>query len=89
MKLFETIADIAYTAGQKGYYSGNSRADMQDFIYWAKEFEKKHKKIDWEETILDYMEEIEHFANEKMPQSLLDEQRKEQEEEEMTYHKSF
>lgn len=37
--IFETIADIAWQAGQCGYYSGDSRQDIQDFITWAHEFE--------------------------------------------------
>lgn len=59
---YETIADVAYIAGVRRYYSGDSRADMQTFIHIAKQFEEKFK-VDWEETDLLYMEEIEKFAN--------------------------
>ena len=34
-KLYQTIADIAYLAGQKNIYSGDSRADISAFILWA------------------------------------------------------
>lgn len=62
----ETIADIAYLAGQYGYYSGDSRADMQHFVYLAKQFEHLHKNTDWEGGDLDYMTEIESFAKEQL-----------------------
>ena len=39
-KLLETVSDISYYAGQKRYYSGNSREGIANFIWWAKEFEK-------------------------------------------------
>lgn len=64
--LYETIADIAYLAGQFGYYSGDSRADMNFFVSLAKEFEEKYKSIDWETSDLDYMTEVENFATLKL-----------------------
>lgn len=67
MKLIhETIADIAYLAGVYGYYSGNSRADMQTFIHLAEQFEKQYASIDWEDSDLDYMGEVENFAMQKL-----------------------
>ena len=63
--MYETLADIAYFAGQFGYYSGNSRDDMQHFIFLAKKFEEAYKNTDWEDLKpeeLDYMEAIEKFA---------------------------
>jgi len=63
-KLHETIADIAYIAGHRRYYSGDSHMDMSDFIYWATEFEKVNKVTEWGER--DYMIEIEEFANKKI-----------------------
>ena len=63
-KLLETVADIAYIAGQQKFYSGNSRADISEFIYWAHEFEKKNLKTNWDES--DYILTIEEFTNEKM-----------------------
>lgn len=65
-KIYETVADIAYMAGQRGYYSGDSRADMQQFIAWAEEFEGLHAGVDWNESELDYMWEIEAFAAAKL-----------------------
>lgn len=56
-KLLEAVVDIAYYAGDKGYYSGDSRADVIDFIWWAKDFENFHKNTDWGK--LDYMLTIE------------------------------
>lgn len=69
-KLYETIADIAYIAGNHRYYSGDSRVDISDIIYWSKEFEKKNRFTDWGKH--DYMIEIESFANQK-----IDKERKE------------
>lgn len=63
-KLLETIADIAYCAGQKGYFSGNSREDILNFIWWAKEFEKSYKDADWDK--IDYILSVEAYANNKM-----------------------
>lgn len=60
-KLLETIADIAYHFGQKGYYSGDSRADNANFIWWAKEFENSHKDTDWDNV--DYMLTIEAYTD--------------------------
>jgi hypothetical protein len=69
--LHETIADISYIAGTHGYYSGNSRTDMQDFILLAKQFEKFHadNETDWNDLKpgdLDYMEAIEKFTKENL-----------------------
>lgn len=63
-KLFEAIADIAYIAGQEKYYSGDSRADMSSFIYWAKEFERLNENTDWDKQ--DYILAIEEFALKKL-----------------------
>lgn len=66
-KMHETIADISYIAGHRRYYSGDSRMDMSNFIFWAKEFEKMNQNEVWEER--DYMLEIEAFANQKINES--------------------
>lgn len=63
-KLLETIADIAYSAGHKGYYSGNSREDILNFIWWAKEFESYHKDTDWNNN--DYLLTIEAYIEAKL-----------------------
>ncbi len=65
-KLLEAVADIAYYAGYKRYYSGNSRADIFTFIWWAKEFEKLHDHTDWDEKEKDYMISIEEFTAQKI-----------------------
>lgn len=62
--LLETVADIAYYAGQKGYYSGNSREDILNFIWWAKEFDNFHRDTDWNAT--DYMLTIERYSEDKI-----------------------
>jgi hypothetical protein len=65
--LNESIADISQMAGHYGYYSGDSRADIQLFIDLAKEFESIHKDRVWGITDdKDYMEEIEKFALRKL-----------------------
>ena len=47
-KILQTVADIAYLAGYKKHYSGNSRFDISEYIIWAREFEHIHRKTDWE-----------------------------------------
>ena len=64
IKALETIADIAYIAGYHKYYSGDSRLDASLFLAWANEFEKIHKKTDWEQA--DYISLIEEFAENKI-----------------------
>lgn len=61
-KLIETVADIAYIFGSQGYFSGDSRADIQEVIYLAKEFEKQMN--DWEK--LDYLSLINDYSNSKL-----------------------
>lgn len=63
-KLFESIADIAFMAGQRGFCSGDSRSDVAEFIKWGKEFEDIHEDTDWDEV--DYVETIEAFMNTKL-----------------------
>lgn len=63
-KLLETVADIAYLAGQKGYYSGNSREDIGTFIWWAKEFQTFHRDTYWDKT--DYMLSIEAYTEDRI-----------------------
>ncbi len=61
--LLEAVADIAYIAGAEKYTSGNSRADISDFILWAKEFDHINRKVEWGITEgADYMEAIEAFT---------------------------
>ena len=66
-KLLESVADISYIAGNSRYYSGNSREDISEFIYWANEFEKKHKHTDWEYE--DYMTEIINYTDTKLKEA--------------------
>lgn len=66
-KLLETVADISYYAGQLGYYSGDSRADINSFIFWAREFEFLHKVTDWDEE--NYMLAIEDFSHKKVQEN--------------------
>ena len=62
--LLETLADIAFTAGQYKYHNGDSREAISDFIQWAKEFEELHKATDWDSG--DYIATVEAFAVAKM-----------------------
>ena len=41
-------------------YSGDSRADIADFIWWAEKYEVLHRSTDWDET--DYMLTVEAYA---------------------------
>ena len=59
-KLLETVADVAYIAGKNGYFTGDSRADISEFIRWAKLFEEKHKNTNWDQK--DYLILIEEFV---------------------------
>jgi len=63
-KLLETIADFAYISGRNDYFSGDSRADIQEIICWAKDFEKKNEKTNW--NIADYISEIEQYTHNKI-----------------------
>lgn len=63
-KLLEAVADIAYIAGQRGFFSGDSRQDIAEFIRWANEFETLNEETDWDEN--DYQEAIEAFADHKL-----------------------
>lgn len=67
--LLETVADIAYYAGQKQFYSGDSRLDMSEFIRWAKEFEKLNKCTNWGK--LDYMIAVEEYTQKRIDSSIL------------------
>lgn len=63
-KLLEAVADIAYYAGYKGFSTGDSRADVFEFIHWAQEFENQNQDKDWDKH--DYITEIEDFAEAKI-----------------------
>ena len=63
-KLLEAVADIAYIAGQRGFFSGDSREDIAEFIRWANEFEAINEETDWDET--DYQQAIEAFTENKL-----------------------
>jgi len=63
-KILETVADIAYTAGYHQYYSGNSRADISEYIQWANEFEKIHQETDWDK--IDYILSVEKYTEAKI-----------------------
>lgn len=69
--ILETVADIAYAAGVKRHYSGNSREDMQEYIRLAEQFEKEYAHIDWnnqeiDDDFIDYMDAIEDFIAENL-----------------------
>jgi len=64
IKLLEIVVDFAYIMGRNGYFSGDSRADIQEVIYWAREFEKKNRNTDWNEA--DYISEIEKYSEDKI-----------------------
>lgn len=59
-RFLETLADIAYIAGEKNFFSGNSRADINTFVYWANQFESLHEMNDFVED--DYITEINKFT---------------------------
>lgn len=63
-KVLETVVDIAYYAGSFDYFSGDSRRDVREIMWWAKEFETLHENTDWDR--LDYMIEIESYTQNKL-----------------------
>lgn len=63
--LCETVADIAYIAGDSQFYSGDSRADIATIIEWAKEFEELHSTTKWGEDI-DYIDTVYEFTKTKI-----------------------
>jgi len=67
LKLLQSIADISYIAGYNRHFSGDSRADISEYIFWATEFEEIHKNTDWDDE--DYILAIEKFANQKISES--------------------
>ena len=70
LKLLEAVADISYIAGTEKQSSGNSRFDISEYIWWAKEFEEIHKNTDWGNE--DYMLAIEQYANDKIKQTMIE-----------------
>ena len=63
-KILEVVADISFIAGERKYFTGDSRADVSNFILWADEFRIKHSKTNWDET--DYRYSIEIFTLQKL-----------------------
>jgi hypothetical protein len=73
-KVWETIYDLAYLAGQDRlveipYYDNDSRELYGDIQMWAIEFEKKFN-IDFDKSECDYLIEIDNFYEEKKKQVL-------------------
>lgn len=68
VRLLESVADIAYEAGRRKYYSGDSREDINQFIEWAEEFEKARTVEHGDEMYFgqDYMTAIEVFCTQKL-----------------------
>lgn len=65
--LCEAVADIAFVAGENGYYSGDSRRDTADFISWAKEFEQIYNGHQWGvDESPDYIDAIAEFSLQKI-----------------------
>ena len=59
----EAIADISYEAGRAGYYSGNTRQNVDNFIDWAEEFVTLNSDRQWDG---EYVDEIHKFTSEKI-----------------------
>lgn len=66
-KLLETVADIAYQAGEQNFFTGNSRADISEFIRWAKQLESENVNTDWD--LNDYILAIEAFAKARIEEA--------------------
>lgn len=68
-KIWETIYDLAYLAGEDNlvkskYYDNDSRHLYADIQKWAIEFEKRFD-IEFDDTDFDYLIEIDKFYEEK------------------------
>ena len=62
--LCEAVADIAFIAGQRGYYSGDSRADVFTLIELANRFEQENKGVEWgQDGTMDYNDAIDNFCD--------------------------
>lgn len=61
----ETIADIAYEAGTRGFRpTGNSRDTISTIIAWADEFSRQNQGTDWINK--EYLDEIYNFMDKKL-----------------------
>jgi hypothetical protein len=68
-RTMETIAEIAYIAGEFQYYGGDSRKDIAEYFEWAEEFESARQvDPDGNETYggLDYISAIWDFTRRKI-----------------------
>lgn len=68
-KIWETIYDLSYLAGQDklletDFFDNDSRLLYEHIQNWAIEFEKKFN-IDFDESKFDYLIEIDNFYQEK------------------------
>lgn len=68
-KIWETIYDLSYLAGQDklletDFFDNDSRLLYEHIQNWAIEFEKKFN-IDFDESEFDYLIEIDNFYQEK------------------------
>lgn len=61
----ETIADIAFEAGARGFRpTGNSRDTISTIIAWADEFSRQNQDTDWIDK--EYLDEIYDFTQQKL-----------------------
>lgn len=68
-KIWETIYDLSYLAGQDklletDFFDNDSRLLYEHIQNWAIEFEKKFN-VDFDESEFDYLIEIDNFYQEK------------------------
>lgn len=71
----EALADISYIAGTKGFYGGNSREDIANFITWAEEFEQINKGVEWGiSENPDYIDAITEFTEKKIKENTQEEE---------------
>ena len=66
VSLESVIVDVAYIAGQANFHSGDSRADVDTMIKWAKEFHAALEQNDWAVSETTYMEAVEAFTKHKL-----------------------
>lgn len=70
----ETIADIAYEAGARGFRpTGNSRDTISTIIAWADEFSRQNQGTDWIDK--EYLDEIYNFTDKKLKSAPYDSDR--------------
>lgn len=66
VSLESVIVDVAYIAGKSNFHSGDSRADVDTMIAWAKEFHAAIAQNNWTVSEVTYIASVETFTKHKL-----------------------